>query len=238
MHSRRKFLLQGAMATAAVLASKPLTTIGQVASSFTGLTGKRNRLFILHTTAGSESGKAVLPILHKINKNNDHAILVKAGPNSTKDNVDIVYDAAVRGTNTGADISGGYKIIHTGKYKTGVIAAIPGDPDIVNTVNSLSAFLKKEKNCNLVVCLSQLGYKNRKSIDDQGLAKKATHLDIIIGGHEKNCHQKPCIVLNQAGEEVVIHTASANSAGLICIDFDGKGRKKMISFTDPSSVQA
>jgi hypothetical protein len=238
MHSRRKFLLQGAMATTAVLASKPLTMVGQVASNFTGLAGEPNRLFILHTATGSESSKAVLPFLKKIKKNNAHAILVKAGPDSTKGNGEFAYDAAVRGTNTAADISGGYKIIHTGKYKTGVIAAIPGDADIVNTVNSLSAFLKKEKNCNLVVCLSQLGYKNRKSIDDQGLAEKATHLDIIIGGHEKNCHQKPCIVLNQAGEEVVIHTASANSAGLICIDFDGKGRKKMIGFTDPSPVQA
>ena len=42
----------------------------------------------------------------------------------------------------------------------------------------------KDLNCDLVVCLSHLGYKyNNDKVSDTVLAQKSQNIDIIIGGH-------------------------------------------------------
>lgn len=51
-----------------------------------------------------------------------------------------------------------------------IISADPGEGDIIQKINRLSVFLKKEKNCDLVVCLSRLGFKNKNTPDDIFLA--------------------------------------------------------------------
>ena len=126
------------------------------------------------------------------------------------------------------------KIIKKGNIKTGIISTKPGESDVISKVNSLSAYLKKEKGCSVVVCLSQLGYKNKNTPDDITLAKKSINLDIIIGGNTKNFHQQPVILLNNNNEEVIIHSATGDSAafGKIDIDFNERGQKKHISFTN------
>jgi hypothetical protein len=231
MNTRRKFLIQGSIATAAVLALKPFTSIARAASTFAGPGGSTNQLVILHTAhLHSHYNNKVIQHIANIKKNNANAILLNAGYDTTQDETTpLTYDVPA--------ITGDYKIIKKGNIKTGVISVKPGDSDVIQKVNTLSAWLKKEKNCTVVVCLSQLGYKNKNTTDDITLAGKSTHLDMIIGGHKKNFHRHPVIALNSNNGEVIIHSAAGDITGLgkIEIDFDGRGQKNHVSFAGKSS---
>ena len=231
MNTRRKFIIQGSLATTAMLALKPMTTIARVASPFAGLNGK---LVFLHTAnLKSYSDGPVIQYIKNLKSKNAGTILLEAGQDAMDETGQFTYDVSIHETNDLSAITGDYKIIAKGNHRTGFIMANPGESDIVQKINSLSAYLKKEKNCTLVVCMSRLGYKNENAPDDFTLAKKSTHLDIIIGGHAKNFQIHPDIVLNRNNVEVIIHSASGDPSGygLIEFEFDRMGQKKQISFT-------
>ena len=149
----------------------------------------------------------------------------------------MIYDASINGSNDLSAITGEYKIITKGNTRTGIISARPEESNIIQKIRTLSTWLKKEKNCTMVVCLSQLGYKNKNTPDDITLAKASSHLDIIVGGHAENFHMHPVVALNSNNAEVIIHSASGNSfaCGKIEIDFDELGRKNQVSFADHRS---
>ncbi len=100
--------------------------------------------------------------------------------------------------------------------------------DPISVVDSMAAELKR-KRCNLVVCLSHLGYKKHGDrLSDIELAQNSRHIDIIIGGHSHTVLNPPEIVLNKDGEPVVI--AQAGWAG----HFVGK---LIFSSKKPDSVE-
>jgi len=225
------------MATTAVLALKPFTSIARVASVFTGPGGSNSQLVFLHTAHINPSGDyGVIKFIKEIKNKNANAILVKAGQDEPEETGRLTYDVSINGGNDISAITGDYKIINKGNLRTGIISANPGESNIVEKINTLSTYLKKEKNCTIVVCLSGLGYKNKNAPDDITIANKSTHLDIIIGGHANNFHTLPVIALNNNNGEVIIHSASGDplACGIIKIDFNGQGRKKHIGFTDQS----
>lgn len=223
MNSRRKFLIKSGMAATAVLAIKPFNAIGKATSPFTGFSGNSHHLVFLHT-AGNHS-KAI-PYINDIKKNSSNTIILPAGKTTEDDTGKLPHDIPVN--------SGDYTIIYKGGIKTGVVRAGANDPDVINRINTISTHLKKERNCELVVCLSQLGYKNKNKIDDTSLASSSTHLDIIIGGHSDNYHSHPVIALNHNKEEVIIHSAAGNhkAVGKIEIGFDEKGRKRQVGINN------
>lgn len=233
MTSRRYFLIQGALASTAVIALKPLATMGRATSWFTGPNGNYGKLAYLHTANLSPRGDyKVIQYMSEIKNNNANAIFLKAGPDIPDEAGSLTYDACINGDNDLAAVTSDYKIIHKANIKTGIISAKAGDSDVIKKINALSAYLKKEKRCKVVICLSQLGYKNEEAPDDITLAKKSTHLDIIIGGHADNFHIHPIIALNSKNGEVIIHSAAGDPAafGKIELDFDGQGQKKHVDF--------
>ena len=239
MHTRRNFLIQGSMATTGMLALKPLKTIASTVSRFTGYNGYGKLIFV-HTAIPDYPGNQAM--IHYIsNIQRDNAIVLKAGQVSKHiEPGPVTYDSCIDEINDQITITGGYKIIKKGNIKTGIISAMPGEANVTEKVNNLSAWLKKEKGCTVVVCLSQLGYKNKNSPDDISMAKKSMHLDLIIGGNTKNFHKHPVILLNNNNEEVIIHSAAGDVAGLgkIDINFNEMGQKKHISFTSNLSDNA
>jgi hypothetical protein len=238
MSSRRKFLLQGSLATTAMLALKPLNAFAGISSSFTSLTRSSGKLVFLHTVGINKGcGHQVIQDITRIKNNNTGSILLKAGQTSDEETDTLVYDAAINGCNDSSAINGDYKIITKGNIKTGIISAKPGESNVIEKVNALAGYLKNEKKCSVVICLSQLGYKNKNTPDDITLAKKSTHLDIIIGGHANNFQVNPIIILNSSNSEVIIDTACGNptSFGKIEIDFDENGQKEYISFNNKLS---
>ena len=238
MKSRRYFLIQGGLATTAMLALKPLSAFARITSTFTGISSSNNKLAFLHTAnLNFQTNKKVIQFIKDNKYKNANTILLNAGKDIRDETGSLTYDASINGKNELSVISGEYKIINKGNIRTGIISAKPEENNVIQKIKTLSNYLKKEKNCTVVVCLSQLGYKNKNTPDDITLANKSTHLDIIIGGHSENFPANPVIALNSNSGEVIIHSASGDTTafGKIEIDFDEQGRKKYISFNNHSS---
>lgn len=232
MHSRRNFLIQSSLATGGLFLLKPLKTFAGESSVFS-LTGIRNnKLVFLHTThLDSFNDMPVIKQVKQLKDKHTNAILLKAAHH--QENSSLTYDAFLMADEKSSLSNPPYQIIRKGNIRTGVITITTAEKNSVEKTNRLATFLKKEKKCAVVICLSQLGYQNNHSADDIKLAKQSTDLDIIIGGHPENFHQHPIIVLNSKNCEVVIHASAGQATGYgkIEIDFDDNGRKNKIDFT-------
>lgn len=237
MKNRRYFLIQSTLATTAMLTLKPLTSIGSVVSKFTGFNGGYGKLAFLHTANLNSNDHKIIKYIRDIKSNNRNTVLLNAGEAKQNETGLLSYDASIKESNDLLAMESEYKIINKGNTRIGVISARQDEKNIIEKVKTLSTRLKKEKNCAVVVCLSQLGYKNNSSPDDIRLAKETADLDIIIGGNAENFHIHPIVALNSKNAEVIIHSASGNSfaCGKIEIDFDELGRKKRVSFADHRS---
>lgn len=89
--------------------------------------------------------------------------------------------------------------------------------------------LRKEEKCNLVICLSHLGYEyNFRKVSDKVLAKETTGIDLILGGHTHTFLDEPTVLLNKARQEVMINQVgwAGLRLGRIDIYFDAKAVSK------------
>jgi 5'-nucleotidase len=66
-------------------------------------------------------------------------------------------------------------------------------------VNSLAAWLKDEKDCDMVICLSHLGYG-----EDKDLASQIRNVDVIVGGHSHTHLDDKQVVKDLDGQDVII----------------------------------
>ncbi len=81
-------------------------------------------------------------------------------------------------------------------------------------------FLKKTEKCNLVICLSHLGFSYKDDqISDVVLAKQSKNIDLIIGGHTHTFLDKPCVIKNSDNEDVVITQTGWGGTRLGRVDF-------------------
>jgi 5'-nucleotidase len=65
--------------------------------------------------------------------------------------------------------------------------------------------LRDEKKCDVVVCLSHLGFKyENDKVSDMVLAKKSRGIDVIIGGHTHTFLDNQTIVKNREEQNVVV----------------------------------
>ena len=90
-------------------------------------------------------------------------------------------------------------------------------------------YLKKEKRCDIVICLSHLGYRyESEKISDYKLAKQSQYIDLIIGGHTHTFIDNPYRFRNRVGEEVLVAQVGWAGINLGRIDFyvDKKTMKK------------
>jgi 5'-nucleotidase len=95
--------------------------------------------------------------------------------------------------------------------------------DPLEIAQSMTKILKDEKKCDLIICLSHLGYhyKNEpEKISDLILAKKTKNIDLIIGGHTHTFLDKPTIVKNIDNQEVIVNQVGAYGINLGRIDFE------------------
>jgi len=129
-----------------------------------------------------------------------------------------------------------YRIFKKGKLTIGVLGVsiegkglIPDNLfgntvylDPVQKANETAAFLKKRKNCDLVICLSHLGnqYKGYDKVSDEILARESEHIDLIIGGHTHTFLDQPLLYKNKSGNDVLVN--QVGFAGLILgrLDFE------------------
>lgn len=94
--------------------------------------------------------------------------------------------------------------------------------DPIGVSQDMSRILKEEEHCDLIICLSHLGYFYRRSPDrvsDLNLAKATKNIDLIIGGHTHTFLPKPTIVKNVEGENMLVNQVGAYGVNLGRIDF-------------------
>ena len=231
MQNRRNFIAQSSMAATALLATKSFKTFARLGSPITSSHGGNSLLFI-HTGNFNNSAdfSRTAENIQALRSKNAHTILLHAGTVPAELS-HLNYAAPTPANKALVSNASAYKLIYESDLKIGVISCDPTENNSLNEINTLASYLKKVRKCNLVVCLSQLGYKNKHSIDDMKLASGSSHVDVILGGHTENFSTHPVVALNKNNEEVIINHSAGNSIplGKILIGFN-KGQKNNIAF--------
>lgn len=109
--------------------------------------------------------------------------------------------------------------------------------DPVAKAIEMESLLKNEFKCDIIICLSHLGYKyNSKKISDVFLAQNTNYIDLIIGGHTHTFLDKPESIRNLKGAETLVNQVGFAGINLGRIDFvfERKNRRKI---TYSSSLQ-
>jgi len=86
----------------------------------------------------------------------------------------------------------------------------------------ISDDLKYNHNCNLIICLSHLGFsysKDKNIMCDLILAKQTKNIDLIIGGHTHTFLDEPVKVKNLENKDVIINQVGCFGINLGKIDF-------------------
>ncbi len=92
--------------------------------------------------------------------------------------------------------------------------------DPIETAKKISKHLKEEESCDLIICLSHLGYKYKDStVSDIILAQQTEDIDFIIGGHTHTFMDAPERVKNNANKEVLIYQVGWAGINLGRVDF-------------------
>jgi 5'-nucleotidase len=129
-----------------------------------------------------------------------------------------------------------YKIINKDGIKVGVFGLGIGLDGLVDKKNyketiyldpvgvaqDIARILKQEKKCDLVICLSHLGYKYKDEPDkicDTKLATLTKDIDLIIGGHTHTFLDKPTVLKNTVGQDVLVNQVGCYGINLGRIDF-------------------
>ncbi|MES2893635.1 MAG: metallophosphatase [Bacteroidota bacterium] len=136
-----------------------------------------------------------------------------------------------------------YTIIRKGKLKIGITGVgiemrglVPDNLmgntkylDPVVRANEVSADLKKNKACDMVICLSHLGYKYKPEeakVSDLVLAAETEHIDLIIGGHTHTFLNEPTLLKNKKGSDVLVNQVGWGGLVLGRLDFEFSRIKK------------
>ena len=129
-----------------------------------------------------------------------------------------------------------YKVFFKGGVKIGVFGLgieLKGlvNPDAfketkylnpVEIAQDMSRILKLEEKCDLIICLSHLGYRydeKPQKISDIKLARATENIDLIIGGHTHTFLNKPTKETNAAGKTVLVNQVGCYGLYLGKVDF-------------------
>lgn len=93
--------------------------------------------------------------------------------------------------------------------------------DPIEIAQDMTKTLRDQEHCDIVICLSHLGYdyRNKEVISDLNLAKATSGIDLIIGGHTHTFLEKPTIVQNKKGAFVLVNQVGWGGIQLGRIDF-------------------
>jgi 5'-nucleotidase len=138
-----------------------------------------------------------------------------------------------------------YKIFQYGPIKVGVFGVCIELAGLVSTdlygntiyrdpiadADRVAGILRHDEKCDLVICLSHLGYKyDNKKVSDMVLAASTSNIDVILGGHTHTFFKAPETYKNKNGKQVMINQVGWAGIYLGQIDFyfDHKQRKQAI----------
>ena len=92
--------------------------------------------------------------------------------------------------------------------------------DPIEKANYYATLLKKKEKCDLVICLSHLGFKYKTDkLSDMTFVSQTRDIDLIIGGHTHTFLKKPVTQLNLDKKEVLINQVGWAGINIGKIDF-------------------
>lgn len=96
--------------------------------------------------------------------------------------------------------------------------------DPVETANKTAALLKHKKKCDVVICISHLGWLRPTDMGDQWLISHSCDIDLVLGGHSHSFFDKMRYVKNAEGREIGVDQNGKNAiyVGKITLSFDKK----------------
>ncbi len=129
-----------------------------------------------------------------------------------------------------------YKVLNKGGVKVGVfglgveLAGLVDKKNYKETVylnpieiaQDLSRKLKYDQQCDIVICLSHLGYDYKNDLNkvsDLKVAAATKDIDLIIGGHTHTFLERPTVVKNAEGKDVLVNQTGCYGINLGRIDF-------------------
>jgi 5'-nucleotidase len=138
-----------------------------------------------------------------------------------------------------------YKVLDKGGIKVGVFGLGIGLDGLVDKKNyketvyndplavaqDMARILKQELKCDLVICLSHIGYKYKddpEKICDTKLATLTKDIDLIIGGHTHTFLDKPTVLKNKEGKDVLVNQVGCYGLNLGRIDFYFENDKTLL----------
>ena len=144
-----------------------------------------------------------------------------------------------------------YKVFNKNGIKVGIfgvgieLAGLVGKKSYGETVwqnpieiaQHYATFLRNEKKCDLVICLSHIGYDykdNPRKISDKILASQTDGINLILGGHTHTFLREPQTFVNKSGKNVMVNQVgwAGLLLGKINFYFDKNKKVKNISWNN------
>jgi len=92
--------------------------------------------------------------------------------------------------------------------------------DPIEVAKDQARILREEEDCDLVICMSHLGYAyDHDKVSDLKLAAATSGIDLIIGGHTHTFLDAPELVDNAEGKKVMVNQVGCYGINLGRIDF-------------------
>ncbi len=94
--------------------------------------------------------------------------------------------------------------------------------DPIQKANETADLLKKNEGCDMIICLSHLGYqyKGSNKVSDEVMAKETENIDLIVGGHTHTFLDKPDVYKNKKGDDVIVNQVGWAGIVLGRLDFE------------------
>ncbi len=127
-----------------------------------------------------------------------------------------------------------YKVVQKAGIKIGVFGLgislrglVPEDAygktqhiEPIQTARSVVEKLRRREGCDMVVCLSHLGFEYEgPKVSDKIMARETEGIDLILGGHTHTFMDEPVVMKNRAGRDVAIHQVGWAGVRLGRLDF-------------------
>lgn len=106
--------------------------------------------------------------------------------------------------------------------------------DPIKKAKEMVVLLKKSHSCDLIICLSHLGFSyQEKKVSDSDLAVSTSGIDLILGGHTHTFLEKAVELKNKEGKKVLVNQVGWAGVNLGKIDFyfqkESKKRVNLLS---------
>lgn len=87
------------------------------------------------------------------------------------------------------------------------------DPAVA--ANKVAAVLKEKEDCDVIICLSHLGYDNSETpgrYSDNAVIPQLHYVDLVLGGHSHTYMKEPAVLKDADGKDVTLYHTGKNGA--------------------------